>query len=95
MRVHSRKYNKHTYRETYMKYKAITVTIKDGTKLIPSTQSIEYRVNFKVLVSPKHPIPSTFRYYFDTVPILYMCIIMMSCNEIQTEHNTLDLVSLC
>ena len=32
-----------------------------------------------------------FRYYFDTFPILYILvyIIMMSCNKIQTEHNTL------
>ena len=46
---------------------------RDGTKPIPSTRSIGYRVNFKVSVSPKNPIPipSTFRYYFDTFSILY------------------------
>ena len=45
---------------------------RDGTKPIPSTRSIGYRVNFKVSVSPKNPIPipSTFRYYFDTFSIL-------------------------
>ena len=46
---------------------------RDGTKPIPSTRSIGYRVKFKVSVSPKNPIPipSTFRYYFDTFSILY------------------------
>ena len=41
---------------------------RDWTKPIPSTQSIEYRVNFKVLVLPKNliPIPCTIQYYFDT-----------------------------
>ena len=49
------------------------INIRDGTKPIPSTRSIGYRVNFKVSVSPKNPIPipSTFRYYFDTFSILY------------------------
>ena len=49
-------------------------TRRDGTKPIPSTRSIGYRVNFKVSVSPKNPIPipSPFRYYFDTFSILYM-----------------------
>ena len=32
-----------------------------------------------------------FRYFSDTLHP----IIIMSCNEIQTEHNTLDLMSLC
>ena len=32
-----------------------------------------------------------FRYFSDTLHH----IIKMSCNEIQTEHNTLDLMSLC
>ena len=32
-----------------------------------------------------------FRYFSDTLHP----IIMMNCNEIQTEHNTLDLMSLC
>ena len=49
---------------------------RDGTKLIPSTRSIGYRVNFKVSLSPKNQIPiqSTFRYYFDTFPILYILV---------------------
>ena len=52
----------------------INVSIRDGTKPIPSTRSIGYRVIFKVSVSAKNPIPipSTFRYYFDTFSILYM-----------------------
>ena len=51
----------------------IVVIIRDGTKPKPSTRSIGYRVIFKVSVSPKNPIPipSTFRYYFDTFSILY------------------------
>ena len=56
-----------------------------GTKPIPSTRSIGYRVNFKVSVSPKNPIPipSTFRYYFDTFSILYKYrFLTLSCNEI-------------
>ena len=52
----------------------VYVADSDGTKPIPSTRSIGYRVNFKVSVSPKNPIPipSTFRYNFDTFSILYM-----------------------
>ena len=52
----------------------MVVFSSDGTKPIPSTRSIGYRVNFKVSVSPKNPIPipSTFRYCFDTFSILYM-----------------------
>ena len=70
---------------------------RDSTKPIQSTRSIGYRANFKVSVSPRSimPIPITFRYYFDTFRYLTSsCIIMMSCNEIQTEHNTLELMSL-
>ena len=62
--------------------------IRDGTKPIPSTRSIGYRVNFKVSVSPKNPIPisSTFRYYFDTISILFRYFtstdsLTLSCNE--------------
>ena len=52
--------------------KSVLIT-RDGTKPIPNTRSIGYRLNFKVSVSPKNPIPipSTFRYYFDTFSILY------------------------
>ena len=32
-----------------------------------------------------------FPYFFDTLHPIFM----MSCNEIQTEHNTLNLMSLC
>ena len=55
--------------ETYTK-----VYTRDETKPIPNTRSIGYRVIFKVSVSTKNPIPipSTFRYYFDTFSILYM-----------------------
>ena len=38
----------------------ISDIFENGTKLIPSAQSIGYRVNFKVSVSPKNLIPSTF-----------------------------------
>ena len=74
--------------------KNIYIISRDGTKQISSTRSIGYRVNFKVSVkSAKNPIPisRTFRYFSDTLHP----IIMMSGNEIQTEHNTLDLMSLC
>ena len=57
----------------YPCYSDDLICTRDGTKPIPSTRSIGYRVNFKVSVSPKNPIPipSTFRYYFDTFSILY------------------------
>ena len=57
-------------------YIYIYIKTRDGTKPIPSTG-----VNFKVSVSPKNaiPIPSTYRYFSDTLHP----IIMMSCNEIQ------------
>ena len=81
----------------YISANDLIVNFRDGTKPIPSTRSIGYRVNFKVSVSPKNliPIPSTFRYYFDTFPILYILVYYNEYNEIQTEHNTLDLKSLC
>ena len=49
----------------------INIFTRDGTKPIPSTRSIGYRVNLKVSVSPKNPIPipSTFRYFFDTLQV--------------------------
>ena len=39
------------------------INSRDGTKPLQSTRSIEYRINFKVSVSPKKPIPipCTFR----------------------------------
>ena len=64
-----------------------SVKSRDGTKPIPSTRSIGYRVNFKVSVSPINPIPipSTFRYYFDTFPILY--ILVYYNNELRYNSN--------
>ena len=57
---------------------------REGTKPIPRTRNIGYRVNFKISVSLINPIPipSTFRYNTSSY------IIMMSRNKIQTEHNT-------
>ena len=76
---------KNNYKILFL-FSEIHVIIRDGTKPIPNTRSIGYRVNFKVSVSPKNPllITSTFRYYFDTFRYYTSsCIIMMSCNEIQ------------
>ena len=67
------------------------IITRDGTKPIPSTRSIGYRVIFKVSVSTKNPIPipSTFRYYFDTFSILYLTCTIIKCNVIQRVHNNL------
>ena len=87
----SRKKKSHSNKDCWIWY--IDVSIKDGTKLIPSTRSIGYRVSFKVSVSPKYPIPipRSFQYYFDTFSILYMHVsITLSCNIIQREHNSFN-----
>ena len=38
-------------------HKSTYISIRDGTKSIPSTRCIGYRVIFKVSVSQKNPIP--------------------------------------
>ena len=71
---------------------SFSVMSRDGTKPIPSTRSIGYRVIFKVSVSAKNPIPipSTFRYYFDTFSILYMHVYYNKLQYgIQRVHNNL------
>ena len=63
------------------------IVSRDGTKPIQSTRSIGHRVNFKVSVSQKNliPIPSTFRYYFDTFPILHILVYELHWNSNRTQ----------
>ena len=72
---------------------------RDGTKPIPSTRSIGYRVNIKVSVSPKNPmpIPSTFRYHFDTLQQFSRLATKYThaqCSGRTRQHSRIDCVCL-